>query len=41
MDSGGTVANETKTLDERLTDVEDKVNDVFDKCVDILEKLNE
>jgi len=37
----GKIENGTKTLDERLTDVEDKVDDCLDKLNDIIEKLNE
>lgn len=40
-DDRGEVANGTKTLDERLADMEDKIDDVMNKCNDILEKLNE
>lgn len=37
----GLIQNGTKTLNERLNDVEDKVNDCIDKLNDIFEKLNE
>jgi len=36
----GEIKSPTKTLDERLTDLEDKINDVMDKCIDIKEVVD-